>query len=49
MSTITDTYNFLRLYQEITKAESRNEKTNQEVIQRFNFHYSQVKNEQLLK
>nr|CAG8592353.1 14327_t:CDS:1 [Entrophospora candida] len=53
-----NTLNFLHLYHEITKAESRNEKTKQEVIQcyynfgellsqRFYFHYSQVKNDQM--
>ncbi|CAJ0841365.1 12704_t:CDS:2, partial [Entrophospora sp. SA101] len=57
VSTI-DTLNFLHLYREITKAEARNEKTKQEVIQcyynfgellsqRFYFHYSQVKNDQM--
>ncbi|CAJ0833383.1 14293_t:CDS:1 [Entrophospora sp. SA101] len=57
VSTI-DTLNFLHLYREITKAETRNEKTKQEVIQcyynfgellsqRFYFHYSQVKNDQM--
>ncbi|CAH1766250.1 8197_t:CDS:2, partial [Entrophospora sp. SA101] len=54
----TYTLNFLHLYREITKAETRNEKTKQEVIQcyynfgellsqRFYFHYSQVKNDQM--
>jgi hypothetical protein len=58
MSAMIDTHNFLKLYHEITKAESKNEKTNQEVIQcyynfgellsqRFEFHYGQIKNEQL--
>nr|CAG8454512.1 103_t:CDS:2 [Entrophospora candida] len=53
-----DTLNFLHLYHEITKAESRNEKTKQEVIQCyynfgellsqcFYFHYTQVKNDQM--